>query len=847
MKAKAITIILLFTLFGLAIFIRIYFSYGKIFSDSMIKYASDDGVYHMRLVENELLGGHFPKRIYFDPYTYFPHGTYIHFAPLYDQLLSGIIWLTSLGKPTLKIINLISPFYPVILGSLIVFLVYFIAKSLWDKKVALFSAFLIAFSPPYLFKSLLGATDHHVAEVLFSTLAMMFFIIALKTRKKEKNNGISNDNSLKVWFKNEIVGEKRFWIFSVLSGFSLGLYFLTWSGALLFLFILFVFIILYYLIQYFLGSHQNWILLMGVIIFAIVLIMIIPFFGHPDLYRSPMYNIQHLESLIFGILGFVVISWLGIFVKKKKINPWFLLVFLILLSILFLIILKIFFNSFFEGLIHSLKAINLGMVPNKLARELINEMAPLRFRGGILNFYSFSFLSLFALIVIFYKFVKNKKPEDFLLLVWTIIIMLVTGIIPFFGQRRFVAYLSVNVSLLSGFLLVEGFRFGWRGLQAAKATSKKNHIYPYLLTGSILIIFNSIFLLLYPFPFNISDPYPQNLPFVFWLPLETAKDPLTGDKDWYDVLEWLKNNTPDPGVDYYALYKEPGIDKKTGAINPYLYPKEAYGILATWDMGHMITYYAHRIPNANPFQQGIGEKEGDTILELGEAVFFLETEEKNATQYLENLRTRYVITDYPSAIPEGSFAHNIKWLQGNLSGYLETNESAESPSKFDNSMIARLHILDGRQTTTERDVGGKKIKFYIPPLNNFRLVYESGATIVTSCNPADTIKAIKVFEYVKGAKISGKTKPENKITISTEVETNQQRKFIYEKNFETKDGYFEFIVPYSTFAEKGRLPGQTQFSVFARPYKLKIGDKEIEVDVSEEDILEGKMIEINNL
>ncbi|GAH13331.1 unnamed protein product, partial [marine sediment metagenome] len=118
--------------------------------------------------------------------------------------------------------------------------------------------------------------------------------------------------------------------------------------------------------------------------------------------------------------------------------------------------------------------------------------------------------------------------------------------------------------------------------------------------------------------------------------------------------------------------------------------------------------------------------------------------------------------------------------------------------------------------------------------------------ISPSEDPEDDIKAVKIFEYVKGAKITGKAKSGKEVTLSAEIETNQGRKFIYKKSAEiTKDGNFEFVVPYSTFGEEGRLPGQTQFAVFAQPYKLKIGNKEIEINVSEEDILEGKQIKVS--
>ncbi|GAH96094.1 unnamed protein product, partial [marine sediment metagenome] len=481
------------------------------------------------------------------------------------------------------------------------------------------------------------------------------------------------------------------------------------------------------------------------------------------------------------------------------------------------------------------QAIRTGMVPYELARELVSEMRPLRLQGAINSFSSLFFLSLIALAIILYKFIKKKKPEELLILVWTVVIILMTGIIPFLGLGRFVYYLSCNISLLSGFLIVKGFEFGWRGLKIAQKIPLKSSVQPYFLAGSLLIIFNVIFFLLFPFPFNIGNPYPKNLPAIFQIPIEGAKTgPFIREDDWYDALKWLRENTPDPGIDYYALYQGPGINKETGEINSYPYPKEAYGVLASWDVGHMITYYAHRIPNSNPFQQGVGQKKRGEEEELGEAVFFLETDEQKAIQYLEELKTRYIITDYVSAHPKGIFATKVKWAQGNFEGYyLEGQEPDTTPNKYDNSMIVRLHILDGREETTERKVGDKKIEFYIKPLDHFRLVYESERTVISpSEDPGDDIKAVKIFEYVKGVRIIGQAKSGTGVTLSTEIETNQGRKFVYQKNTEAEDGHFEFIVPYST-------------EVFAQPYKLKIGDKEIEINISEEDVLEGRTMIFN--
>ena len=833
---KKIVIFLLFLIFFLALFLRIYFPYSKVFSNP-VKYSADDGIYHMRLIENELLGDHFPRRIYFDPYTYFPYGTYHRFAPLYDQLLAGIIWLASFGKPTLEIINKISPFYPAVLGSLIVFPVFFIAKTIWNKKVALLSSFLIAISPPYLYRSLLGSTDHHVAEALFSTLAIMFLFLSFKTRKREVSG-----------LRRELKENKKFWLFTFLTGVSLGLYFLVWNGALLFLFIFFLFIILYYFYEYIKGNSPSWILFMGIIIFFIPLLMISPFFNHPDLFRSHIYNIKHLTSFLIGIFVFVIIGILDKILKKKKIKPWLLPILFGFTVILFLILLKFVSPFIFKELFETLRAINTSLSPYKFARELTNEMRPLTLQEANGWFSSLFYLSLIALIVIFYEFISKRKPEYLLILIWTVIIILITGIIPLFGQKRFGYYLSVNISLLSGFLIIKGLEFGWQNLKVAQDFPKKSSTRLYLLVGSLLIIFNSIFFLVFPYPFNIGEPFPRNLPSIFQQALLTAKEgPDIRRDDFYEAMKWLRENTPDPDIDYYSLYKEPGINKETGEISSYSYPKKAYGVLGEWGIGHMITYYAHRIPNSNPFHQGIGQKKGEEVLELGEGIFFLETDEEKTLNYLEKLKTRYIITSSEMINPEGLFRTKVKWVQENLEGYLES-ESNTAPSKFDNSMAVRLHVLDGRGTKTEREVNGQKIEFYIKPLDHFRLIFESQQTVLfSSLHPEDEIKAVKLFEFIKGAKITGQTEPETEVFLSTEINTNQGRNFVYQKNITTKDGHFEFIVPYSTFGEGGRLPNQTQFAVFAKPYKLKIGAKEIEINVSEEEVLEGKTIEIKDI
>lgn len=803
---------------------RVILPYKNIMKDPP-RYAADDGVYHMRIVENLLFGGHYPKKIYFDPFTYFPYGTYIHFAPLYDQLLAGIVWIAGFGRPTMELLHKIAPFYPPILGTLAVIIVFFIGKILWDDWAGLFSAFLMAISRAFLFRSILGATDHHQAETLFSSIAILFFLLALK-----------NHN-----FK------KKFFIFSFLSGISLGLYFLTWIGGLLFLFIFFLTIVGYYLIEFLRGNFQNWILILGMVSFSIAFLMILPFFGHPDIWKSPLYNITHIVSFSLGILGFFFLLILEKFFQKTKVKPWLFLLNFLFLGLFFIFLFREIFPTGFQAIIESFKTINVGLTSQqgnpawrKFARELIGEMHPLTLRGA-LDYFSFNFwLFLIVFFYFIFEFFKKRKPESLFLVIWALTLILISGI--FFtkiGQNRFIYYLVVPISLFSGYLTVKAISFS---LSTTKEVLKEKKRDIYRILASLLVFFNIIYFVFYPFPFNLIEPFPNNLPKIIKDSVGFAKFAGGQPEDVYETLKWLKENTPDPGLDYFALYEEPGVDKETGKIRPYSYPETAYGILASWDLGHMITYYAHRIPNANPFQQGLGKVEKAEIVP-GETTFFIEINEEKACQMLERLGTKYIITDFEGADAYSAFGGKPKWAKESVEDYYLKERNI--PSRYyDWAMIVRLHFLDGREWF-QKD---KKEETYIQYLDHFRLVYESKTDVAFGFfeDPKDTIKFMKVFEYVKGAKLKGKAKPFEEVEISTEIETNQGRKFVYKKSYQTKeDGYFEFVLPYSTFGKDGWQENGTKFEVFAQPYKIKAGEIEKEVKVKEEDVINGNLIEIN--
>jgi len=415
--------------------------------------------------------------------------------------------------------------------------------------------------------------------------------------------------------------------------------------------------------------------------------------------------------------------------------------------------------------------------------------------------------------------------------------MLMSGIIPAFGQVRFSYYLSVVFSILFGFIIIKCFEFGWQGIQKSKELEEVNPIKKYVLVGSIVVFFGAAYFLLYPFPFNAGAEFPRSLPYLLQDVLSNSKMS-PAEQDRYDVCKWLRDKTPDTGVDYYALYKEPGVNKKNGKVNAYSYPESAYGILSVWDFGHMITYYAHRIPVANPFQQGIGKINEDGTVVPGYSTFFLERDEKIATGYLDQLKTKYVIADSASANSDGVYQQMIKWAQGKFDGYLDGDTKNLDLNKYYDSMVARLEIFDGRQTSFTTKVDDKDRSFNIKSLSNFRLLYESNTTGFTlKIDTQNDVKSYKVFEYVKGAIIKGFATSGTKIEILTKVTTNQGRSFVYANSVVAENGKFEITVPYST----GK---QENSDITAEKYTIKIGNYSKEIEVSEKNILDGEIIQI---
>ncbi|MCK5654333.1 MAG: hypothetical protein KAH98_04280, partial [Dehalococcoidia bacterium] len=604
---KAIYGLIVIAIFYIALSLRVYLPHDSIFGGEWVNFGGNDPWYHMRLVEN--LVQHFPHLIAFDPFTFFPYGQAVPFAPFFDLLLGFLIWVVALGSPTQYTIETVSAYFPAILGALVTIPVYFIGKELFNRTVGLLSAALIAILPgEFLFRSLLGFTDHHIAEVLFSATAALFLILAIK-RARERETSFSHIRS------RDWGNLRKPLIYALLTGLALGIYLISWSGGLLFVFIIFAYMIIQYIIDHLRGRSTDYLCIIGVPMFLVALIMVIPFLN----FLSGGELV--IASLTIGILTFPVLSGISRLMNYRKLSRvsyslaalaelglttrygLALLLILVGITLFFLVggligqiiipalivsvisclasrrgtyvpVILLVFSAgagllylIDSSLYHSAVGRFSIFTPSETAQTIMEarpiflgfDISSLTEHRVWVYFTTGFFIVPIALLLLIYAAVKEKSAEKMLLIVWSVIML-----VAMLGQVRFAYYFAVNAALLMGYFCWRipgwisrvfqeiGFREPSPDDKQSKngRASKREEPTGFILlrpryVSRALAVIIVFFLAFYP---NIGEAR------------TTAENPWGPNEAWYSSLIWMRDNTPDPFEDpdfYYELYERP--------------------------------------------------------------------------------------------------------------------------------------------------------------------------------------------------------------------------------------------------------------------------------------------------
>ena len=299
----------------MALWIRLIPSASVFLPNGVVKFGTNDAWYHMRTLHALL--ANYPERLFYNPMTNYPYGSYIHFGPLFDQMMAIISLTLGLGNPSTHLVDTVGAYFPAVLGALTVIPVYYIGKYLGGHKTGILAAILIAFAPgQFLTRSVVGWTDHHVAEFLFSTFFMMFFILALITSKRKGlrfEHIINKDISV---FKEPL-------IYSVIAGIMYSAYQLSWAGASLFLLIVLAYSVLQYILDNFNNESSDYLGFTGIVTFLVSAVLILPFV-HTDMgFSLYYYSWFHIITAIGAMGTFAVLSFLEREFKSREIKPYY--------------------------------------------------------------------------------------------------------------------------------------------------------------------------------------------------------------------------------------------------------------------------------------------------------------------------------------------------------------------------------------------------------------------------------------------------------------------------------------------------------------------------------------------
>jgi oligosaccharyl transferase (archaeosortase A-associated) len=791
----AIVGIILAVICGISLYIRIALPYHQIFVNGAVWFRETDAYYHIRNIE--VIVHNFPHFNTFDPYWVYPGGGVGLARPFFDGLISAIILLISRGAPTLHTTEVVGAYMPAILGTLTLIPVYFIGKELFNRWVGVISAALAVILPgEFLNRSLLGFTDHHVAELLFSTVGILFLIMAIK-RAREREISFSHILS-------------RDWstitkplIYTLLAGIFFGMYLLSWIGGPMFIFIILVYLVIQFVVDHLRHKSSDYLCIVCTPLFLIAYLMLLPILGVSNL------DIYHAAMLI-AIVTPVALSVMSRLMAGRALNPvYYPLGVLGLAGILFAAVHAI-NPSLFQSILSQLSTV---FTPGGAILTVL-EVHPLTAGIAWSNFTTSFFISFVSFAMLVYVVVKERSADKTLFLVWSIIML-----IAVLGQRRFGYYYTIIVALLAGYLswkmldiaglnkllakskeAVEAVKkFKKKKKKAREKAKPKTFMQPRGAWIRVIVVGIVIFCVVFAPNFvpikrdNVSGNWSFGFVTkstesqVMGLTVPLAEASPIMDAGWYSSLQWLKDNSPEPFDDpdfYYELY--PPRDK-------FQYPKTAYGVISWWDYGYFIMQIAHRIPNANPgggYRDLVGR-------------FFIAQNESSANELADNLSSKYVVID--SLMPTSKFYAMVDYAGSNESEFFETYyvpaEQTGGQGRwvtflypaYYQSTVARLYNFDGKAVTptqsmvisyVEQEYQGVKYKIITngpnPPvfptyedaqayvasqtsgnyrivgwdpfsspvpleeLKSYKLVYPLGANTSTT--------AVKIFEYLGSSK-----------------------------------------------------------------------------------------------
>jgi asparagine N-glycosylation enzyme membrane subunit Stt3 len=675
-------------IFALALAIR-SLQWTSVFVADRVIFFGNDAYYHMRRIVYAL--GRFPETLEFDRYVNFPQGAKVIWPPLFDAAIALLI--RPFHQPSNEyFVERIVIWIPPLLGALTVVALFFLAKRTFGFAVAVVSSLILSVLSAHVWYSQIGFVDHHAAVSLFSTLLLASAMDLLSELS------VSPENRASIFAKAALM--------AILAGVIL----LLWPGAILYVVMVQVGLLLLLLTRD-TRAEARMVARVLALANAISFTIILPFSAFnawPQWSEFSPVVLSRFQPWFFGVLALYglacTVLWevsrlanMGVTVRARAIQAVALGALMLGASTLFLPELLLAASDAWQwmGQANDFQSMVTESRPLLLVQDRLGvEIAELRLSR---------FLYLFPPAAMALAWTTRERPDRAALLfflAWSVTLCAIT-----FLQKRFFNTFSVALALTAGWSCIWAYHMLTRRF-AEKLP--RQLVLALLTTSSLWLLWPTLRAYVPALDNQIRAVQGKT---VRLRPYEIKRLLL------YQAAEWLREHTPETSG-FFDATEEP-----------------EYGILASWDYGHMIKYLARRPTVLGNF----GDDVGVMNFARGRRVF--DSSRQEVAARLEELRVRYLI-----------IGPNFEWRP------------------------LEKQLYDGNGSGMGR----------------FRLLYES-ALPETSEHPR-----FKIFEFVRGAVVVGRAPEGQRVTASLSLITNLGESALFKVSaIADVDQTYRFRLPYA--------------------------------------------------
>lgn len=832
-----------------------------------IAFSGVDSWYHWRTVVYSV--ENWPATMPYEVWTGYPTGRYVgQFGTLFDQLIATAALVVGLGDPSEATVFQVALLAVPVMAALVALPTYAIGRRLGGRVGGLLGVAVLALLPgTFLTRTTVGMLQHHVAEVLFMTTGVFALMVALGVAEREKPVYEQVE-------ARDFGGLRRPLGYGALAGVAISLYVWVWPPGVVLIGIVGIFFAVSLSVDYCRGVSPDHTALVGAVALGVTGVCTTLLIEE---WAASATGFGYLQpALAFGVaVGCVFMAWLARFWDARGLQTWGYPVAVFGLIVVAVGVVAVALPDLFGTISTNVRQrLLFGQTGTTLT--IAEAQPPENPAGRVFSEYRFAFytaaIGLLALVAR-PLLGKEYRTEHLLIVVWALFVTSMA-----FTQVRFNYYLAVVVAVCNASLI--GQIIEWVDLDRVGSLRDIAGYQAMIVVAIALVVF-----------------VPLVVPAAGTTAIQSGASagPSSDAMVWEGSNEWLAENTPEQGqwggadedLEYYGTY-----DVDDGDFD---YPEGTYGVMSWWDYGHLITVQGERIPHANPFQQNARS-----------AAAFLTADEERAELLLDALpaagtdgvtdhsdeelaalaaeesdeEMRYVMIDDEMAA--GKFSAIATWGGSEYASYLGNHEIDVGDGEtatvrglgegYDETVLSETYYDDAAgmehyrlvhespETTqfvsvAAQDSDGEWRTVFVNRENTPQLQFQLQRLLedpnldIVDVQPFDAREesAVKTYERVEGATLSGEAEPGETVTAELDLTAGStDRTFTYsQETTADEDGSYEMTVPYATSEDLGTEEGYTDSDVVAEgEYEVTAGEETGTAAVSEAAIYGGETVTV---